>query len=239
MRVYNSEKSLVDTIMADVADTYATKSQLTVNNISWNDKWLIPNETDFNTIHTIGTWYVQSDVAARTMTNIPDGSLANAGTLEVIAPISQEKIGTVISGVYKYIVQTWTTWEGNKWIRELSTGSTGNWNVGRWRKTTNIWRLYQTNNLTQSSSTTTIDLSGLTYNEILVEVGQTNGTQVYGGTNVVIPRESNHPIFIYWGVGGSAPDQRFYVFLTASDNLLRVRNDTFTVTTCRYSIWYR
>lgn len=222
-----------------VADVYATKNQLTINNISWDDKWLIPDGTDFNTIHTIGTWYVQTDLSARTMTNIPDGSLANAGTLEVIAPISQEKVGTVISGIYRYIVQVWTSWEGNKWIRRLSTDRTGNWDVGRWKTISNLWRLYQTNNLAQSSNMTYIDLSGLTYNEILIEVGQTNSAQVYGGTNVVIPRGSNHPIFIYWGTGGSAPNQRFYVYLTASDNLLRVRNETFTATTCRYSIWYR
>jgi hypothetical protein len=99
------------------------------------------------------------------------------------------------------------------------------------------WIEVHTGNLSQSSSNTSIDLSGYDYKEMLIEVGQTNGVQIYGGTCVVVPKDSNHPMVIYFATGCSTL-YKFYAF--QDGNRLLVRNMDFpTNLTVRYRVYVR
>lgn len=112
--------------------TNAGGTKLTINRLSWSDKWKIPDGTDFNTIKTVGVWFTESDVATRNMPNAPNGSNAYAGTLEVIVPLQNIPVGTVIDGNWRYMTQRWTTWGGEVWSRPVSSNGSGVWTYGTW-----------------------------------------------------------------------------------------------------------
>ena len=96
--------------------------------------WLIPDGTDFNTIKTIGTWFTANDNKTKEMPNAPGGAYAQAGRLEVIAPITRDPVGTTPSGAWKYIVQRWITHEGATWVRYLTTNASGEWSYSQWSR---------------------------------------------------------------------------------------------------------
>lgn len=113
-------------------------ADMTINNISWSDKWRIPAGTDFNDLKTIGVWFNNYDAEVRQMPNAPLGANASAGTLEIIAPLENLAVGTVISGNWRYITQKWTTWRGEEYIRSLSTNGSGAWTYGNWMPIANV-----------------------------------------------------------------------------------------------------
>lgn len=141
-----AQKTTLNEAIADIgggaSSNSAAKSDVTINKLSWSDKWLIADGTDFNTIKTIGTWYTTSDAATRQMANAPNGTRASAGYLEVFAPVSLATVGTVVTGNYQYIVQRWTTWSGDVFQRSLSTDGSGTWTYGAWRKT-GAYQIYE------------------------------------------------------------------------------------------------
>lgn len=165
----------------------AAKTDLTINNISWSDKWKIADGTDFNTIKTIGTWYTTSDAATRQMANAPNGTGASAGTLEVIAPLENIAVGTVIDGNWRYIIQRWTTWHGAVWIRGLSTNGSGTWTYEDWKPIANAM-----------SNLSCTGASNITFNMNKAEIASNIGmltlyfrssTQInaYGATGITVP----------------------------------------------------
>lgn len=141
-----AQKDTINDAIADIGggatSSSAAKTDLTINNLSWSDKWPIADGTDFNTIKTIGTWYTTSDAATRQMANAPNGTRASAGYLEVFAPVSLATVGTVVTGNYQYIVQRWTTWSGDVFQRSLSTNGSGTWTYGAWRRT-GAYQIYE------------------------------------------------------------------------------------------------
>jgi hypothetical protein len=97
-----------------VADVYATKNQLTINNINPRDKIRIPRNADLNSYTAIGTYYSIDNVETQTLSNRPTNM---AGTLTVSAPIQNINVGTPINGNWQYRVQTWDTYQGAKFVR--------------------------------------------------------------------------------------------------------------------------
>ena len=110
----------------------AAKTDLTINNINPSDKWVIPDNTDFNDIHKIGTWYVPNNVSLATMSNTPPTT--DAGTLTVSTPLRNNNIGVEISGAWQYVLQEYNTFSGETYRRRVSTNASGTWEYAAWEQ---------------------------------------------------------------------------------------------------------
>lgn len=108
----------------------AAKTDLTINNISWSDKWPIPDRTDFNNIKKVGVHFVRSDASKATMLNSPP--TGNAGMLTNSTPLINTNIGTEISGAGQYILQEYVSYVGEKYRRVNRSNESGTWTYGQW-----------------------------------------------------------------------------------------------------------
>ena len=91
----------------------------------------IPDGTDFNSLLTVGKYFVVSDDRTLTMTNIPEQV---AGRLFVLNMLGNEK---VLNKEYQYFIQIYLLYTGTLWMRTLRRENDGspiifdNW-VKRW-----------------------------------------------------------------------------------------------------------
>lgn len=125
-----------------------------------------------------------------------------------------------------------TIYRGQEYIISISGGS-----VVDIKRTVSQWTTFKTDNLAVSSSVTSLSLAGYNYAEILVEVGQVHGSQIYGGTSAVLVKDSNHPTFINYATGGTTVPFVFYAF--QHGDVLDIRNVAGVNSTCRYRISLR
>lgn len=122
-------------------------NDLTINNISWSDKWLIPDNTDFNSLKTIGVYYVYNNDSMQTMSNRPVDS---AGMLTVVDSMRNTPTGTTLSGNWQYATQEFKTFTGELYVRYINTNGSGVWTYGTWAK-------YLTNGKTKTAEA--VDIS--------------------------------------------------------------------------------
>lgn len=125
-----------------------------------------------------------------------------------------------------------TIYRGQEYIISISGGS-----VVDIKRTVSQWTTFKTDNLAVSSSVTSLSLEGYNYNEILVEVGQVNGSQIYGGTSAILVKDANHPTFVNWATGGQTVPFIFYAY--QHGDVLDIRNVNGVNSTCRYRISLR
>lgn len=91
----------------------------------------IPDGTDFNSLLTVGKYFVVSDDRTLTMTNVPEQV---AGRLFVLNMLGDEK---VLNKEYQYFIQIYLLRTGTLWMRTLRRENDGspiifdNW-VKRW-----------------------------------------------------------------------------------------------------------
>lgn len=91
----------------------------------------IPDGTDFNSLLTVGKYFVVSDDRTLTMTNIPEKM---AGRLFVLNMLGDDK---VLNKEYQYFIQIYLLYTGTLWMRTLRRENDGspiifdNW-VKRW-----------------------------------------------------------------------------------------------------------
>lgn len=91
----------------------------------------IPDGTDFNSLLTVGKYFVVSDDKTKTMTNVPEQV---AGRLFVLNMLGDEK---VLNKEYQYFIQIYLLYTGTLWMRMLKRENDGspiifdNW-VKRW-----------------------------------------------------------------------------------------------------------
>ena len=104
-------------------------STLTSNLFPNNGK--IPDGTDFNSLLTVGKYFVVSNDRTLTMTNVPEQV---AGRLFVLNMLGNEK---VLNKEYQYFIQIYLLYTGTLWMRTLRRENDGspiifdNW-VKRW-----------------------------------------------------------------------------------------------------------
>ena len=91
----------------------------------------IPDGTDFNSLLTVGKYFVISNDETQTMTNIPEKM---AGRLFVLNMLGDDK---VLNKGYQYFIQIYLLYTGTLWMRTLRRENDGspiifdNW-VKRW-----------------------------------------------------------------------------------------------------------
>ena len=91
----------------------------------------IPDGTDFNSLLTVGKYFVVSDDKTLTMTNVPEKV---SGRLFVLNMLGDEK---VLNKEYQYFIQIYLLYTGTLWMRTLRRENDGspiifdNW-VKRW-----------------------------------------------------------------------------------------------------------
>jgi len=110
----------------------ALQDQLaTLNSNLFPSNGKIPDGTDFNSLLTVGKYFVVSDDRTLTMTNVPEKV---AGRLFVLNMLGDEK---VLNKEYQYFIQIYLLYTGTLWMRTLRRENDGspiifdNW-VKRW-----------------------------------------------------------------------------------------------------------
>ena len=74
----------------------------------------IPDGTDFNSLLTVGKYFVISNDETQTMTNIPEKM---AGRLFVLNMLGDDK---VLNKGYQYFIQIYLLYTGTLWTRSLT-----------------------------------------------------------------------------------------------------------------------
>lgn len=101
-------------------------------------------------------------------------------------------------------------------------------------------------NVTDWTHLTTADLSTSTqetltvpteYSEFLIEIGRKNGGQIYGGTNVLLVKNQNHPVCMMLYDGNGAAMGTVYIHLYQNNSKLIIENAINQ--TARYSVYAR
>lgn len=86
----------------------------------------IPNGTDFNTLLTVGSYYIPTNDMASAMTNIPTG---RAGRLFVLNMLGDDK---VLNRPYQYFLQIYMDYYSGLWMRSAQSEDTTQVNFGNW-----------------------------------------------------------------------------------------------------------
>lgn len=102
------------------------------------------------------------------------------------------------------------------------------------KKNVTDWTLLTTADLSVSADETlTVPTE---YSEFLVEIGRKNNTQVFGGTNVLMVKNQNHPIYLTLYDGNGAMGL-VYIHLKYNNTELLIGNQMNQ--TARYSVYAR
>lgn len=133
------QKFLVDNCVTERSDLSLSAAQgkalqdqlATLNRNLFPNNGRIPDGTDFNSLITVGKYFVVSDDRTLTMTNIPEQV---SGRLFVLNMLGDEK---VLNKEYQYFIQIYLLRTGTLWMRTLRRENDGspiifdNW-VKRW-----------------------------------------------------------------------------------------------------------